>query len=448
MFPLFIHGLLLGWVLVIREKMENATVLNNSRSVSPTIFKYIVVETLFAFLVAFLFFFFIFFVNQLLLMAQEILAKKVPPYQVALLVIYALPSIIAMAAPFAALVGTLMAIGRLSSDNEILVMLSSGLSYRNIFFPALAVGILISLVSFFTNDVLLPLGSLRYTRLYRRILVSTPALELESNSVKKFKDTVMVTGNVEGNAIDDILILDRTSDGERRIILAHDAELKDAGKQGLSLDLSNAFIQSSKEVSRRDYDYASTSFLRYWVPQEDMIQTLTSVGPREMTSRDVLKEIRNKELNLAVRMDDQYNKLLSNALSLEATLRRGPGRSGWNRRTNLAADYAKELEIAGVYRKDRSLLIYRLEYYKKFSIPFGAFSFIFLAVPLGLMARKSGQTVGFMFGSFISVIYWTLLLGGQTLGINRGYSPLLSMWLPNILAVSIGLVFCVLRIRR
>ncbi|MDR1411626.1 MAG: LptF/LptG family permease [Spirochaetaceae bacterium] len=428
--------------------MKTLTIPDQNRSVSATLFRYIVLETLFAFFVAFLFFFFTFFVNQLLLIAKEILSKKVPIFQVALLVVYALPSIIAMAAPFAALVGTLMAIGRLSSDNEILVMLSSGLSYRNIFLPAIVVGILISLGSFFTNDVLLPLGTLRYVRLYRSILVSTPALELESNSVKKFKDTVMVTGNVDGSAIDDILILDRTSDGERRIILAHGAELKDAGRQGLSLDLDEAFVQSSKEVSRRDYDYASTSFLRYWVPQEDMIQAVASVGPREMTSRDVLKEIRAKELNLASRMDDQYAKLVLNALPLEAALRGGPGQSGWNRRANLTLDYARELEIAGVYLKDRSLSIYRLEFYKKFSIPFGAFSFIFLAVPLGLMAKKSGQTVGFMFGSFISVIYWALLLGGQTLGINRGYSPFLSMWLPNILAVSIGLVLCALRIRR
>jgi lipopolysaccharide export system permease protein len=429
--------------------MKTLTVSDNNRSVSRTIFRYIAVETLFAFFVAFLFFFFTFFVNQLLLIAKEILSKKVPPFQVTLLVIYALPSIIAMAAPFAALVGTLMAIGRLSSDNEILVMLSSGLSYRNIFLPAIAVGIFISLISFFTNDVLLPLGTLRYTRLYRRSLVSTPALELESTSVKMFKDTVRVSGNVDGNTIDDILILDRTTDGERRIILAHDAELRDAGRQGLSLDLGDAFVQSSKEVARRDYDYASTSFLRYWVPQEDMIQAVSSIGPREMASRDVLREIHVKEQNLASRMDEQYGKLLINALPLEAILRRGPGQSSeWNRRGNLAQEYIKELEIAGVYRKDRSLSIYRLEFYKKFSIPFGAFSFIFLAVPLGLAARKSGQTVGFMFGSFISVIYWALLLGGQTLGINRGYSPFLSMWLPNILAVSIGLVLCALRIRR
>jgi lipopolysaccharide export system permease protein len=99
-------------------------------------------------------------------------------------------------------------------------------------------------------------------------------------------------------------------------------------------------------------------------------------------------------------------------------------------------------------KKDRSIQIYRLEYYKKFSIPFGALSFVFLAVSLGLLAKKSGQTVGFIFGLIISVIYWALLLGGQTAGVRLGYHPFWSMWLPNILSVSIGLVMVMVRIRK
>jgi lipopolysaccharide export system permease protein len=99
-------------------------------------------------------------------------------------------------------------------------------------------------------------------------------------------------------------------------------------------------------------------------------------------------------------------------------------------------------------RRERSLLIHQLEYYKKFSIPFGSLSVVLLAVSLGLMAKKSGQTVGFIFGLLISVLYWTLIFGGQTMGLRFGYSPFWSMWLPNILAISVGLILCALRIRR
>jgi lipopolysaccharide export system permease protein len=398
--------------------------------------------------VSFLFFFFIFFVNQLLLLAQEILTKRVPFKQVSLLVIYALPAVIAMAAPFASLVGILMTIGRMTSDNEILVMFSSGLSYRTVFIPAAVVGFLISLFSFFANDVLLPAGTIHFNRLYRRILVSTPALELEANSVKRFKETVIVTGNVNGTSFDNVLNFDRTGDGERRVITAQNAELKDGGREGLSLDLDRAFILSSKEVARRDYDYASSSFLRYWVPQEDLIQAVSSITPREMSSVDVGREIEIQKRELERRLDEQRGKISIQALELEAVLRRGPENESWNRRASLFSNFQRETQILKVLRQDRTLLRYLLEYYKKFSIPFGALSFVLLAVSLGLMAKKSGQTVGFIVGLLISVLYWALLLGGQSMGARLGYSPFWSIWFPNILAVSAGIVLGVIRIRR
>jgi lipopolysaccharide export system permease protein len=381
-------------------------------------------------------------------MAQEILTKHVPMGQVALLVLFSLPGVIAMSAPFASLVGALMTVGRRTSDNEILVLLSSGLSYKNVFVPAITVGLVISLLSFFANDVLLPAGTVQFARLYRRILVSTPALELEANSVKKFKDTVIVTGNIAGNAIDNVLILDRTGDGERRVIMANRAELKDAGKEGLSLDLEHSFVQSSKELVRDDYDYAQAGFLRYWLPQEDLIQAYSSVSPREMSSKDVFKEIRKKIAELETRLNERRSKLSQQALALEEALRRGPSGDTWNRRSNLLASYKRETSALADIKKDRPLALYVLEFYKKFSMPFGAFSFVFLAVSLGLMAKKSGQTVGFIFGLLISVVYWALLLGGQAMGIRMSASPFWSMWMPNILALSIGLVLAVIKVRK
>jgi lipopolysaccharide export system permease protein len=336
----------------------------------------------------------------------------------------------------------------MTSDNEILVMLSSGLSYRTVFIPAAVVGFMISLFSFFANDVLLPAGTVHFNRLYRRILVSTPALELEANSVKRFKETVIVTGDISGSSIGNVLIFDRTGDGERRVIMAQNAELQDGGSEGLSLDLDRAFILSSKEVARRDYDYASSSFLRYWVPQEDLIQAVSSITPREMSSVDVGREIKTQEEELRQRLDEQRGKISSQALELEAVLRRGPDHESWNRRTNLFSRLQREMQILQILQKDRTLLRYLLEYYKKFSIPFGALSFVLLAVSLGLTAKKSGQTVGFIIGLLISVLYWALLLGGQSMGSRMGFSPFWSIWLPNILAMAAGIVLGIARIRR
>ena len=428
--------------------MDTSIPVAPGRIISRTLFIYLVKDILFSFLVSFLFFFAVFFVNQLLLMAQQILTKHVPLYQVVLLVFFALPQVIALSTPFASLMGTLMTIGRLSSDNEILIILASGLSYRMIFLPALFVGIIISIISFMANDILLPAGQIQFTRLYRRIVFSTPALELEENMVKRFKDTTIITGPVEGKGISNILILDRTNDGERRLIMARDAELISDGREGLSLDLTNAFIHSSKEITRNDYDYASTDFLRYWVPQDDLIQAISAISPNQMSSTDLRREIGVKRVDLADKRNLQNYKVLAQALNLEETLRKGSADSLWNRRERTLEDFNKEYLTSNNIGRDRSLRLYRLEYNKKYSLPFGALTFVFLAVSLGLMAKKSCQTVGFIFSLLISLVFWTLLMGGQAFSMQRGYSPSLLIWLPNILSFTIGLVLFIRRIKK
>ena len=417
-------------------------------NMSWTMFGYVFGETLLAFFVAFLFFFFVFFLNQLLLMAQEILSKRVPFQQVALLVLYSLPSIIALSTPFATLLGTLLTIGRLSSDNEVLVMLTSGISYKNVFAPTFLIGVLVSLFSFGVNDVLLPIGTIEFTKLYRRIVASTPALEIESNSVKRFNNTVLVTGDVTNKRIEDMLILDRTSEGERRLIMAKSAEFVDSETSGISLDLSEAFIHASKETERRNYDYAMSKSLSYHIQQDDIIQTVSTVSAREMSSKDVYNEIKNKETVVNKNFSDRNTRTLESALSLEETLRTGPSGRSWNQKAGQLASFLREHTAATTIRNDRSLLIFRLEFFKKFSMPSGAVSLVFLALPIGLMSKKSGQTLGFIFGICISVLYWALLLIGQNMGIRLGYSPFWTMWLPNILSISIGFVMCLYRIRK
>jgi len=341
-----------------------------------------------------------------------------------------------------------MTVGRLTSDNEILVMLSSGLSYKVVFYPAITVGILISLLSFFTNDVLLPAGTVQFNRLWRRILVSTPALELQANTVKRFQDTVIVTGGVTGNVINNMLILDKTEDGERRIIMAKTAELRDGGKEGLSLDLENAFIHSSKEIIREDYDYASSELLQYWVSNEDIIQAAVSVSPREMSSRDVNTQIKLRKVDLKTRINDRKMRLVNHAVNLEKVLREGSESENWNRRSTNAASFLREYTAVNQLRKDRNLTIHIIEIYRKFSVPFGAFCFVFLAVSLGLMAKKSGQTVGFIFGNIIAVLYWSMLFIGQTMGLRAGTPPFISMWLPNILSLASGIVLAIVKVRK
>ena len=82
--------------------------------------------------------------------------------------------------------------------------------------------------------------------------------------------------------------------------------------------------------------------------------------------------------------------------------------------------------------KPKDLNKYKLEYNKKFSIPFGSIFFAFLALPLALLFGKhNGQTIGLIIGLFISVAYWAMMILGQIFGSRSGMNGVLLMWLPN-----------------
>lgn len=166
-----------------------------------------------------------------------------------------------------------------------------------------------------------------------------------------------------------------------------------------------------------------------------------------MSARDVLTDIREKEAALAERVAQQERELalLRGRLGLSyLAWQRGEGS-----RDVVEGVEARLTQQQGVRIFDRTLQIYRLEYYKKFSIPFACLSFIVLAFPVGLYTRRSGRSVGFGIGLLISVLYWSLLIGGQTFGTQRPeVSPFLSMWLPNVVVVLLGAVLFAVRWRR
>ena len=85
---------------------------------------------------------------------------------------------------------------------------------------------------------------------------------------------------------------------------------------------------------------------------------------------------------------------------------------------------------------------YLVELHKKFSIPFASIIFILIGAPLGMMARKGGFAVSMAFSLGFFIIYWGFLIAGEEFA-DRGYlSPVISMWLPNLVLGIVGLVLC------
>jgi len=94
---------------------------------------------------------------------------------------------------------------------------------------------------------------------------------------------------------------------------------------------------------------------------------------------------------------------------------------------------------------DQTLQAYLLEFYRKFSMPAACLVFAYFAFPVGTRARRSGRTVGFAVGLFVSIVYWGMLFAGQTFGVRMSLSPALSMWFPDAVVLAAGILFFILR---
>lgn len=420
------------------------------RGPSWCIYRYVGTEFFVSFLVAFAFFFFMFFINQLLLLAEDILQKDVPLVDVAWLIVFSLPSIIALSVPFATLVGTLMAVGRLSADNEIVALQAAGYPLRRLFSPIFMLAIILSGLSFVTNDYLLPLGTLNFGRLYRELLYSNPALELEPYSVKRYQDDVLITGAVEPGTLDDFAIIDTDGQGNRRIITASQARLlREGDPNTIGLELSD--VTAHSVVSEDEHNYSRARTMRYNILLEDITVAIRSPGPREMSARDVRSEIEDKEESLEPRVEE-WRSDLQDAQTEARELKEQFSQQASDGSVTFEDVREAERRVAEIENRrpyDRSLQVHRLEYHKKFSIPFAAVSFVFLAFPLGLFSRRSGRGVGFGIGLLIATGYWSMLIAGQTFGTQRPeVSPALAMWAPNLVFLVIGAVVFVRRARQ
>lgn len=422
-----------------------------SRPRFGVISRYILREFLYGATVCFLFFFSVFFVNQILLMAEDILSRKAPFKDVMLLLLYSLPSVIAMSFPFASLVGALMASGRLSSDSEMLAIMAAGIPPRRAFLPFLALGLAFTIVSFTMNDYFLPRGSIEFGKLSRKLVASTPALELRPWSSRRYKKVTVVTGDMDGNRIKDLLIFDRSEEGSERVISASRASLYvDDKHEDVVLSLKDVWQQTVKKAEKERFEWSRAADMEYRIPMRDEGSIGSTLGPRDMPSIDLARVIAEKSSSLdqkRVKREEDIARAraeLAKAYSAEIE-----GSSSW---TNSADKLASPLSVLRSFGSeapgDRTLQVYRLEYFKKFSIPSGAFFFVILAFPLGLLARRSGRAMGFGIGILIAVVYWAFLIGGDALGRRLGWSPFWSMWLPNTLVLVAGSALWAARLRK
>ena len=104
--------------------------------------RYVIREIVPPFLIALLVFTFILIIPFIIDLAEDLIAKGVPWTTLLQLTATLVPGVAALTIPMALLIGILVALGRLSADREVVVLMACGVSPFRLLQPVLLLGVI------------------------------------------------------------------------------------------------------------------------------------------------------------------------------------------------------------------------------------------------------------------------------------------------------------------
>jgi lipopolysaccharide export system permease protein len=415
---------------------------------------------------------FLFVMDLLLDYLELILEKGVPVATVLQLFLLGLGWMVALSVPCGVLVGTLMTFGRMSQDNEILAMRSSGISQVTILRPVLMWGAFWTLGMLLFNNYVLPWSNYQFAQLVAEINRTRPTAELDEGVfIDAFEGHRILFDRLDprSGTIEGIKILDFRKGERLKTTTARRGRLRyDAAHDLLVMELQDGELNEVPDDAPDPRDFRRTVFQEHVVSvrgaAEAVHEQTRRRGSREMSAAELRGEYRAQEDRRDLVLTKQDTLVTAQGYSSLAELGAyvEPPRPWYDRlldpvrpapllgRPKTRRPFVGPPDLTAVenYKMarlqaesfDKRASQFRVEYHKKFSIAFACAVFVLLGAPLGMLARRGGVRAGFLSVVFF-LFYYLCLVGGEQLADRRLLRPWLSMWFPNIILGLLTIVF-------
>jgi LPS export ABC transporter permease LptF/LPS export ABC transporter permease LptG len=301
-----------------------------------------------------------------------------------------LPGILVFTIPMSLLIGTLIGMSRLSSDNEITALKASGINLLSLLAPVLFVGSILALANFFLALHYLPLGNNNLRIIKYQLTSSILPNELRPRIFfEDFPSVIFYADEMDEShlKLQGIFLFDQTDASELSLVIAKQGRLiANTAERKLQLHLQDGLMY--KTASNSDGSRESVS---------------------SFASTDLPVPLKNQET--ALREKDQREKTMS---ELAEGIKNSSG------------------EVA---------LLHNIEFHKRLALPMATLIFAFIAPPLAIGSRKSGRSAGFVIALVAVLIYYPLFLTGIRLASVDKIPVVLGVWLANILFAVAAMIF-------
>ena len=313
-----------------------------------------------------------------------------------------IPYVAAYALPLGVLTGTLMALGRLSSQQEITAMKSAGISLYQIASPVLVISFIGMIAGVVVNLHYAPQSRLAYKHLMVRAISENPIGFIEERRfIREFPGYVIYMGDRDGPLMKDFWIWEL--DDEKRVKLFLRA------KEGeINFDKTdNALVLTLRDGTAEQRDDSGSEGLA----DEPMRSLFFGELPIELPMGKIFGEKSQRQARIKEMTFSQL--MVKRDLAL-----------------------AEETEAAEGISKNRMKVQMHMQ--KSFAMAFSVFSLAIFGVPLALQVGRKESYANLAIALIIAMTYYFLIIAVSWLEGARAMRPDLLIWLPNLIFQAVG----------
>jgi LPS export ABC transporter permease LptG len=383
--------------------------------------RYILKEMLGPTFLGFVFYTSIILMRQLFDFAGMIIKRSLPAPMVGKLLLLSLPHIVVLTVPMSLLFGILIAIGRLSSDSEIIAMRALGLSTRTIYRPVFLFSFCVFLLNLYLINVVLPRGNTQLQSLRAEVFTSSVEKEIRPRVFYDEYENLMIyvndvdprTGKWKG-----VFVADSRAEPNEGTTPQQIVEHANASNQGVPGTLGGQSAGQRIIVGQT----GSLSIMRSKQVWMNLSKAETHVwSPRKPDRYDL-----NRNAVQRILLPDKFSGDTNGRYARTF------------REMNLLELWEQQKLLRQTTDRD-SYNVAWVEIHKKFAIPFACIVFGVVGLPLGITNRRGGKSSGFSLSIAIILIYYIMLNNGEHMATSGKLPPFLAMWTPNLLLLVMGI---------
>ena len=313
-----------------------------------------------------------------------------------------IPYVAAYALPLGVLTGTLMALGRLSSQQEITAMKSAGISLYQIASPVFVISFIGMIAGVVVNLHYAPQSRLAYKHLMVSAISENPIGFIEERRfIREFPGYVIYMGDRDGPLMKDFWIWEL--DDEKRVKLFLRA------KEGeINFDkTNNALVLTLRDGTAEQRDDSGSEGLA----DEPMRSLFFGELPIELPMGKIFGEKSQRQARIKEMTFSQL--MVKRDLAL-----------------------AEETEAAEGISKNRMKVQMHMQ--KSFAMAFSVFSLAIFGVPLAIQVGRKESYANLAIALIIAMTYYFLIIAVSWLEGARALRPDLLIWLPNLIFQAVG----------